>query len=217
MESASKRPLVTTMTAPGAIPAPATIRTSVDVPIAGALGEFITFTGLVDGEEHLAIGLGAWRGQTSPLVRMHSECLTGDVFGSQKCDCGKQLEEAVQKLTESGGILLYLRQEGRGMGLYNKLEAYRLQAQGHDTYAANRLLNFPEDMRNYAAAAQMLKGLGIHSIALLSNNPDKAQQLQHHGIDVTHAVPTGVFRNRHNSAYLQAKVQMTAHTIRLDD
>ena len=158
-----------------------------------------TFDGLVDGREHLALGLGDWAGAldrhaaggTPPLVRPHSECLTGDVFGSQRCDCGPQLREAVERIAEAGGFLLYLRQEGRGIGLYAKLDAYALQDAGLDTYEANVALGRGEDERDYTAAAQMLAALGVPRVALLSNNPDKAEQLTRLGVTVAERVPTG--------------------------
>ncbi|MFJ9633243.1 GTP cyclohydrolase II [Streptomyces sp. NPDC091280] len=177
--------------------------------------ELVTFHGLTDGQEHLAVVLGDPAPGTTPLVRLHSECLTGDVFGSARCDCGPQLREAVERIAERGGVLLYLRQEGRGIGLYNKLDAYALQDQGLDTYAANTALGLPEDDRDYTAAAQMLQALGITSLDLLSNNPDKAEQLRGLGIDVRDRVPTGVFSTPHNVRYLRAKVLQTHHTLPL--
>ena len=142
----------------------ATVRTRVAVPLRFGDGysvdaELVTFHGLTDGQEHLAVVLG--EPGATPLVRLHSECLTGDVFGSARCDCGPQLREAVERIADRGGVLLYLRQEGRGIGLYNKLDAYALQDQGLDTYAANAALGLPEDARDYTAAAQMLQALGI--------------------------------------------------------
>ena len=125
-----------------------------------------------------------------PLIRPHSECLTGDVFGSQRCDCGPQLREAVERIADAGGYLLYLRQEGRGIGLYSKLEAYALQDTGIDTYEANLALGHREDERSYVAAAQMLHALGVSRVALLSNNPDKARQLRSCGVTVVAQVPT---------------------------
>jgi GTP cyclohydrolase II len=177
--------------------------------------ELVTFHGLVDGQEHVAIVLGEPAAGSVPLVRLHSECLTGDAFGSARCDCGPQLREAVERIATTGGVLLYLRQEGRGIGLYNKLDAYALQDQGLDTYEANAALGLPEDDRDYTSAAQMLRTLGITSLDLLSNNPDKAEQLRDLGIDVQHRVPTGVFTTPHNVRYLRAKVLQTQHTLPL--
>ena len=165
----------------------------------------------------MAVVLGDPAPGSVPLVRLHSECLTGDVFGSARCDCGPQLREAVERIAERGGVLLYLRQEGRGIGLYNKLDAYALQDQGLDTYAANTALGLPEDDRDYTAAAQMLRALGIGSLDLLSNNPDKAGQLRDLGIDVHDRVPTGVFTTAHNVRYLRAKVLQTQHTLPLGE
>ncbi|MFJ8009033.1 GTP cyclohydrolase II [Streptomyces fagopyri] len=198
----------------------ATVRTRVAVPLRFGDGysvdaELVTFHGLTDGREHLAVVIGD--AGATPLVRLHSECLTGDVFGSARCDCGPQLREAVERIAERGGVLLYLRQEGRGIGLYNKLDAYALQDQGLDTYAANAALGLPEDDRDYTAAAQMLRALGIGSLDLLSNNPDKAEQLRDLGIEVSHRVPTGVFTTAHNVRYLRAKVLQTQHTLPLPE
>lgn len=176
--------------------------------------EMITFDGLADGREHLAVRLGD-PGEEVPLVRLHSECLTGDVFGSTRCDCGPQLHEAVTKIASRGGYLLYLRQEGRGIGLYNKLDAYRLQDQGHDTYAANRLLGRGGDERDYTVAAQILGCLGADKIDLLTNNPDKAEQLRSNGIVLRTVEPTGVHSNPSNYRYLEAKVNVARHAIEL--
>jgi len=198
----------------------ATPRSRVRVPLRfqdgyGVDAELVTFHGLADGQEHVAVVLGDPAPGATPLVRLHSECLTGDVFGSARCDCGPQLREAVERIADRGGVLLYLRQEGRGIGLYNKLDAYALQDQGLDTYAANTALGLPEDARDYTAAAQMLDALGITSLDLLSNNPDKADQLRDLGIDVHDRVPTGVFTTAHNVRYLRAKVLQTQHTLPL--
>ncbi|WP_338684212.1 GTP cyclohydrolase II [Streptomyces acidiscabies] len=197
----------------------ATPRSRVRVPLRFADGygvdaEIVTFNGLTDGQEHIALVLGD-PGAGTPLVRLHSECLTGDVFGSARCDCGPQLREAVERIAETGGVLLYLRQEGRGIGLYNKLDAYALQDQGLDTYEANKALGLPEDGRDYTAAAQMLAALGITSLDLLSNNPDKAAQLRALGVAIRDRVPTGVFTTPHNVRYLRAKVLQTSHTLPL--
>src|SRR3954466_14838758 len=184
---------------------PAAVRTRVVVPLRFPDGyatraDVFTFTGLADGKEHLLLGLGDWEGALArsaeggpaPLVRPHSECLTGDVFGSERCDCGPRLGEAAERIGQDGGFLLYLRQEGRGIGLYTKLDAYALQDAGLDTYAANVALGYGEDQRDYPVAAQMLTALGVPAVALLSNNPDKATQLEALGIDVAERVPTAV-------------------------
>ncbi|MEV6347724.1 GTP cyclohydrolase II [Actinoplanes sp. NPDC051851] len=201
-------------------PPAARIRTRVTVPLEFPDGyrttaEVFTFIGLADGREHLALGLGDWENAENPLVRPHSECLTGDVFGSQRCDCGPQLREAAERITEAGGVLLYLRQEGRGIGLYAKLDAYALQDTGLDTYEANLALGHGEDERDYTAAAQMLLALGADRIRLLSNNPDKASQLSDLGVQVTDQIRTGVHLSDANARYLAAKRDHTAHTIDL--
>jgi GTP cyclohydrolase II len=175
----------------------------------------ITFDGLVDGREHLALQLGDVSTGRTPLVRLHSECLTGDTFGSQRCDCGAQLREAVQRISDVGGYLLYLRQEGRGIGLYAKLDAYELQDAGLDTFEANLALGYGEDDREYTAAAQMLQALGVTAVALLTNNPAKVEQLGALGIQVTEQVPTGVHLSPANHRYLTAKATHAAHTLDL--
>lgn len=208
--------------------AQATLRQRVTVPLRfpdgyATTAEIMTFHGLVDGKEHLLLALGAWEqallgmdgGVDAPLVRLHSECMTGDVFGSGRCDCGPQLREAVEKIAAAGGFLLYLRQEGRGIGLYSKLDAYALQDAGLDTYDANVALGRGEDERDYAAAAQMLEALGASSVRLLSNNPDKGAQLRARGITVVENVPTGVHLSGSNEAYLAAKRDKTGHTLEL--
>jgi GTP cyclohydrolase II len=211
----------------GLDPAPAAVvRRQVTVPLRFGDGfattaRVFTFDGLVDGKEHLALGLGGWQksldrsadGGAPPLVRPHSECLTGDVFGSQRCDCGPQMREAVERIADVGGFLLYLRQEGRGIGLYTKLEAYALQDAGLDTYEANLALGHAEDERDYTVAAQMLQALGLTRVALLSNNPDKAAQLDRLGVTVTETLPTGVHLSPANANYLATKARRGAHTI----
>jgi GTP cyclohydrolase II len=214
--------------APAPAPASTSIRTSVRVPLRFADGfattaDVMTFTALADGREHLLLGLGDWRaaversvrGGDAPLVRPHSECLTGDVFGSERCDCGPQLREAVEGISAEGGLLAYLRQEGRGIGLYAKLDAYALQDSGLDTYEANLALGRGEDERDYAVVAQMLGAVGARRIRLLSNNPDKADQLARLGVDVVERVPTGVHETAANRHYLEAKRDHTAHTLQL--
>ena len=206
----------------------ASVRRQVRIPLQFADGyttsaRVVTFDGLVDGLEHLALGLGRYAEALEPcaapasvpLVRPHSECLTGDVFGSQRCDCGAQLREAVERIAEAGGYLLYLRQEGRGIGLYSKLDAYLLQDGGLDTYEANLALGHAEDERDYTSAAQMLAALDVNTVALLSNNPDKAAQLTRLGVTVTEEVPTGVHLSATNAGYLATKARRGAHTIYL--
>jgi GTP cyclohydrolase II len=206
----------------------ATIRTQVMLPMRFADGyattaRVFTFDGLVDGREHLALGLGDRAKPLCPnartdaptLVRPHSECLTGDVLGSQRCDCGAQFREAVQVIAEAGGYLLYLRQEGRGIGLYAKLDAYGLQDAGLDTYQANVALGYGADERDYTVAAQMLHALGVCRVALLSNNPDKADQLSRLAITVVERVPTGVHLSASNADYLATKARRGAHTLEL--
>jgi GTP cyclohydrolase II len=188
-----------------------TVRGKVKIPVEGGEATFVSFRGLPDQKEHIALVFGEVG--PLPLVRIHSECLTGDVFLSGKCDCGEQLREATREMQNTGGILLYLRQEGRGIGLYNKLDAYQLQAKGHDTYEANRMLGFKEDHRNYQSAALMLEALGSRRIRLLSNNPDKKKQLEAYGISVSEAVSTGAYVKDSNASYLAAKVTQTQHRI----
>jgi len=208
----------------------ASIRRQVMIPLRFVDGyttpaRMLTFDGLVDGLEHLALGLGRYAEPSQqsasdvsvPLVRPHSECLTGDVFGSQRCDCGAQLREAVERIAEAGGYLLYLRQEGRGIGLYSKLDSYLLQDAGLDTYEANIALGHAEDERDYTVAAQMLQALQVERLALLSNNPDKAAQLTRLGVTVTDQVPTRVHLSATNAGYLETKAWRGAHTLHLTD
>ncbi len=198
------------------------IRTKVRVPLTlgdgyETVADVFTFTGLSDGAEHLALAMGDYAGTPVPLVRPHSECLTGDVLGSNRCDCGPQLREALERTSEVGGYVLYLRQEGRGIGLYNKLDAYAMQDAGLDTYDANRAVGFEDDERDYTAAAEMLVALGAQRIDLLTNNPEKSAKLRELGIDVRDVLPTTTFVNPHNVRYLSAKAKRTGHTLRLPE
>lgn len=177
--------------------------------------EFITFHGLPDEKEHIALKLSGSNGVTEPIVRIHSECMTGDVFHSLRCDCGDQLHEALDIMDKQGGILIYLRQEGRGIGLYNKIDAYKLQSTGIDTYQANIELGFPKDSRDFSVAAQILKALKIESVRLLTNNPDKKNQLELYGIAVSEVIPTGTFVTQHNRMYLNAKKSKTNHSLNI--
>jgi 3,4-dihydroxy 2-butanone 4-phosphate synthase/GTP cyclohydrolase II len=167
-----------------------------------------------DGQEHVALIAGAIDGAGPVLVRLHSECLTGDVFGSCRCDCGEQLDDSLRFLQEQGrGMLLYLRQEGRGIGLTNKIRAYAIQDQGHDTIEANHLLGLPEDLRDYGAAAAILRDLGVRQVRLLTNNPAKIAGLERHGITVVERLPLQVSPNPANLRYLQTKREKMGHLL----
>ena len=199
----------------GTVPA-AAIRRRISIPLRFADGystraTVVSFTGLADAQQHLALELGRPAAVGVSLVRLHSECLTGDVFGSQRCDCGPQLREAVELIAEHGGYVLYLRQEGRGIGLYDKLDAYALQDGGLDTYDANLALGHRADERDYTGAAQMLHALGTTRIRLLSNNPDKGAQLAGLGITIARQIPTGLYLTEANAAYLSAKAGRGGH------
>jgi GTP cyclohydrolase II len=173
--------------------------------------QIIAFRASDDGEEHVALMVGAPGGQP-PLVRLHSECLTGDVFGSLKCDCGPQLKHALRLIGEAGGgVLLYLRQEGRGIGLANKLRAYQLQDRGLDTVDANRRLGFADDERDYTMAAAMLRALGVDKVRLLTNNPSKVEGLTAAGIEVVERVEHHMPVNPHNADYLETKRAKSGH------
>ncbi|CAH0525597.1 GTP cyclohydrolase-2 [Vibrio hippocampi] len=178
--------------------------------------EMLSFSGLKTDKEHVAVIFHqADQKHDVPMVRMHSECLTGDVFHSSRCDCGEQLEETIQKMGQQGGIILYLRQEGRGIGLYNKLDAYRLQSQGMNTYEANNHLGFGDDLRDFTEAAQMLNALGVDRIRLVTNNPKKIKELQEHGIDIIEVVHTHAHIKDGNENYLKAKVAHGKHQLDL--
>ncbi|QCO97887.1 GTP cyclohydrolase II [Arthrobacter sp. 24S4-2] len=190
------------------------------VQLPSEFGDFVAqaWTDLVTGAEHLAVSspLPPVHGK-APLVRLHSECLTGDVFGSYRCDCGEQLAYALEKISEEGGTLLYLRgQEGRGIGLANKIKAYALQEAGFDTVEANEQLGLPVDARCYKAAAQILAELGLHEVRLLSNNPDKQNRLADAGVTVVEMIPTEVPSREQNIRYLQTKKDRMDHRLVLD-
>jgi len=203
----------------------ARVRSQVIVPVRfidgfSTTARVYSFDGLVDGREHLALGLGdrlsparAGPPASEPLVRPHSECLTGDVFGSERCDCGAQLREAVERIANVGGYLLYLRQEGRGIGLYNKLDAYTLQETGLDTYEANVALGRAADERDYTVAAQMLAALGELRVRLFTNNPDKVAKISALGITVIEQVSTAVHCSPANTEYLTTKARRGAHRL----
>lgn len=178
-------------------------------------GEFtaIGFIDPEDGKEHIALTKGDISGENI-LTRIHSECLTGDVLGSKRCDCGNQLHKALKSIEKNGsGVLLYMRQEGRGIGLFNKLKAYELQENGFDTVDANRKLGFPDDMRDYKVAAEILKKLGVNSVRLMTNNPDKVDQVEKYGIKVSEREPIEIKSNEIDEYYLKTKVYRMGHKL----
>ena len=176
--------------------------------------ELLSFHGLKTDKEHVAVIFkSADKTQDIPLVRMHSECLTGDVFHSSRCDCGEQLDETIRIMGETGGVILYLRQEGRGIGLYNKIDAYRLQSEGMNTYEANNHLGFGDDLRDFTEAAEMLRALGIPKIRLLTNNPKKINELKSYGIEIEEVVNTSAHIKSGNESYLKAKVSHGKHNL----
>ena len=179
-------------------------------------GEFkiIGYRSRIDGSEHVALTLGEIVPEESILVRVHSECLTGDTFHSLRCDCGSQLDVAMRMISEEGrGVILYLRQEGRGIGLLNKLKAYKLQDQGFDTVQANIQLGFPADKRDYGLGAQILRDLGLSKIRLLTNNPMKLVGLEGYGLEEVERVPIEVEVNPTNQSYLETKARSMGHLL----
>ena len=205
---------VTTSLAAAALDAPvrATIVARAALPLDGLPpSQMVSFRDPASGEDHVALVIGAFGGQP-PLVRLHSECLTGDVFGSLKCDCGPQLKQALRLIGDAGGgVLLYLRQEGRGIGLTNKLRAYALQDRGLDTVDANARLGFADDERDYRMAAAMLRALGIDRVRLLTNNPNKVAGLEREGIAVAARIAHHMPTNPHNADYLATKRAKSGH------
>ncbi|WP_395759602.1 bifunctional 3,4-dihydroxy-2-butanone-4-phosphate synthase/GTP cyclohydrolase II [Streptomyces althioticus] len=194
-----------------------TVRREAEVRLPTAHGTFTAygFRSTVDGVEHVALVHGDLGDGADVLVRMHSECLTGDVFGSQRCDCGPQLDASLDRIQEEGrGVVVYLRgHEGRGIGLMSKLRAYELQERGRDTLDANLELGLPADARDYAAGAQILADLGVRSVRLMTNNPDKSDALARHGIDVVRREPMPVTASEHNLRYLRTKRDRMGHDL----
>ena len=190
-----------------------------EAPLPTDRGQFraVVFRDRRTGAEHVAMVMGDVRGH-AVLARVHSECLTSEVLGSLKCDCRAQLDRALDLIAARGrGVLLYLRQEGRGIGLGNKIRAYALQAQGKDTYEANRLLGFPDDLRRYDVAVDMLRQLGVRSVQLITNNPLKIDALRQAGVEVRRRVALPSPANPHNVQYLRTKAERTGHLITTDD
>lgn len=192
------------------------VKREVEVKMPTDFGQFtaVAYTNQVDNKEHVALVKGEIDGSRPTLVRVHSECLTGDVFHSQRCDCGPQLAAALKQIDEAGsGVLLYMRQEGRGIGLINKLKAYKLQEQGLDTVDANLKLGFAPDLREYGIGAQILKDLGVRKMKLLTNNPRKIKGLEGYGLEVEERVPIQMEENESNTRYLHTKKEKLGHLL----
>jgi GTP cyclohydrolase II len=204
------------------------VRDAVEIPLGprADMARFHSFDNIEGEREHLLVSFGIpgfsdvprhldAPGRPGPLVRIHSECLTGDLFGSLRCDCGQQLAGVIDLLAREGGYLVYLRQEGRGIGLYRKLTAYRLQDQGLDTFEANRHLGLDDDLRDYGVAAAMLRAVGVGEVRLITNSPDKLEQLEENGIRVQERIPTPLYLTPYNRNYLAAKVEHARHCLQV--
>ena len=188
---------------------------SIKLPTKNGKYDLHTYEGIFDGKTHLALTKGDYLSRESVLVRVHSECLTGDVFHSLRCDCGDQLDVALNLIeSEGSGIVIYLRQEGRGIGLKHKIKAYKLQEEGLDTVEANEKLGFKPDLRDYGIGAQILKKLGVKKLTVLTNNPKKLIGLEGHGLEITSRRPIIVGENKNNSGYLKTKKEKLGHILR---
>ena len=186
----------------------------VDMPTKFGHFRLVAFREKNTNNEHLALIKGEWKKEDTVLVRVHSSCFTGDILGSMRCDCGEQLHKAMQMVEAKGqGVILYMNQEGRGIGLVNKLKAYKLQENGMDTVEANLHLGFPMDKRDYGVGAQILRYLGLSKICLMSNNPKKRAGLSGYGLEITETVPIEINPNPHNEKYLQTKRDKLGHEI----
>lgn len=187
---------------------------SVHLPTTAGDFTMIGYSNTLDNKEHVVITKGELHTEEVPLIRIHSECLTGDIFGSKRCDCGPQLDAALALIHETGtGAVVYMRQEGRGIGLLNKLKAYELQEQGYDTVEANEKLGFASELRDYRLCAQMLKDLGVSQVRLLTNNPDKVEQLERYGITVVERIPLVVGLAEENANYMATKKHKMQHVL----
>lgn len=194
------------------------VERQVDVQLPTRHGDFqlIAYKQSATGEEHLALVKGAWEQNEPVLVRVHSSCVTGDIFGSCRCDCGPQLHRAMEMIEAEGkGVIVYMQQEGRGIGLLNKLKAYKLQEQGADTVEANVMLGFDMDARDYGVGAQILHDLGVRKMRLLTNNPRKRTGLIGYGLEIMENVAIEIAANPHNERYLRTKKEKLGHSLRL--
>ncbi|MCU0319864.1 MAG: bifunctional 3,4-dihydroxy-2-butanone-4-phosphate synthase/GTP cyclohydrolase II [Flavobacteriales bacterium] len=195
------------------------VERQVDVQLPTQLGDFqlIAYRQTTTNEEHLALIKGTWNADDPVLVRVHSSCVTGDIFGSCRCDCGPQLHRAMEMIEAEGrGVIVYMQQEGRGIGLLNKLKAYKLQEQGADTVEANLMLGFSMDARDYGVGAQILHDLGVRKMRLMTNNPRKRTGLVGYGLEIVENVPIEIPANTHNQRYLQTKKDKLGHTLKLN-
>jgi 3,4-dihydroxy 2-butanone 4-phosphate synthase/GTP cyclohydrolase II len=194
------------------------INKEVEVQLPTEFGDFklMHFTQTTTGQPHLALVKGEWKKDEAVLVRVHSSCMTGDIFGSCRCDCGPQLHQAMRLIEEAGkGVIVYMNQEGRGIGLLNKLKAYKLQEEGLDTVEANKKLGFNSDQRDYGIGAQILRFVGVSKMKLMSNNPKKRTGLIGYGLEIVENVPLEIASNKHNELYLQTKKDKLGHSLRL--
>ncbi|MBP7407858.1 MAG: GTP cyclohydrolase II, partial [Flavobacteriales bacterium] len=196
------------------------VERQVDVKLPTRYGDFdlVAYKQTTTGEEHLALIKGTWEPNDPVLVRVHSSCVTGDIFASCRCDCGPQLHRAMEMIDAEGkGVIVYMQQEGRGIGLMNKLKAYKLQEQGADTVEANAMLGFDMDPRDYGVGAQILHDLGVRKMRLLTNNPRKRTGLVGYGLEIVENLPIEIEANAHNERYLRTKKEKLGHSLRLKD